>query len=242
MGKKNILLDFTSLLDVIMIILFVVICKLGQASMEVNASAQEAIAKADVAQEALEEAQGALEDAQAELERMTKRDTIQTSIIEELEGRNEALTVENEELKAAAEESFDREKVMEELLGNSLNLQLICSTYTDENKSASQMVNITIYKEQESEELEAGRIVTFVHDYELSAERRAVKNAQMQKELYDALYEAWRGSNADFLLISVEYTYADVNFSQTDLDIIYGAVEDLERECGIKCFINKIKL
>ena len=242
MNKRNILLDFTSLLDVIMIILFVVICKLGQASMEVNASAQEARAEAEAAQEQLEA-------ARSSIEKLETRDTLQTQIIDELEARDvmqdsiiEELETENAELKAAAgEESFDRDKVLEELLSDSVSLQLICASYEDEEKSASNLVNITIYKDQGVGEMEAGRIVTFVHDFDLSPERRAVKNAQMQRELYEALYAVWKESEPDFLLITVEYNYHDPNFSKTDLDLINGAVEDLERECGVKCFINKVK-
>jgi len=229
MTKKNILLDFTSLLDVIMIILFVVICKLGQASLEANVNAE-------AAQQQAAETQEALETAEASLEAMTQQEAALTAKVEELEAENATLKA------MEGEESFDRDQVLENLLGDSISLQLICTTYTDETKSASNLVSITIYEGLETEEMEASRIVTFVHDFELSPEKRALRNAQMQKELFEALKAAWEGTDAEFVLVTVQYTYSDVNFSKTDLDLIYGAVEDLERECNIKCFINKIKL
>ncbi len=199
---------------------------------EKNRLSQEALAEAEEENRLLQEALTELEEEKAGLE----------TELAGLEERVQQLAVENNRLEAAlGSTDVDEAMLYEVLLEKSEKVTLICSTYVNEKKSSKNEVEITIhFAEDGSDEQDQETVVVFSHDFSLSAEERKEKNAQMQSDLYYALSRRV-GDDTKLLMITVVYTYADINFSQSDLDNITKAAEDLERNLNIRCYIDKVK-
>lgn len=221
MKKRDLVLDFTSLLDVIMIILFVVVSSMGQASMDAREQAEKTVAEVQAEKDAVS----------AENEELTQQ-------LSELEK-------ENLELRAEAGRSdIDEAKMYEMLMKESDKVTMICTprdVSEDTDKNETSKVDITIYAGDSAEGQEAMDTVTFTHDFSLNMDEREKANASMQKELYEALRQNVGHTDAKLILFTVEYVYDDKNFSQADLDNITGAINDFERELSITCYIDKIK-
>lgn len=218
MKKRDLVLDFTSLLDVIMIILFVVVSNMGQNALNIQAETQK---KAE------------------ELQNITKK-LIQEN--EDLKKQNEDLKKQNELLSARAGESdITESEVLAALLKKSAQITLDCNTYVDEEKSDSNRVDITIYKSKGTEDQESNGTISFSHNLNLSTEEREAKNAAMQRDMFIKLKNVIEPLDVELVIISIQYKYDDVNFSISDLNNIVGAIEDLERELNITCFVDNIK-
>lgn len=231
MKKRDLVLDFTSLLDVIMIILFVVISSMGQASFNAKEEAQRQIEENAGIQQELKIAQQSLQNLQDEYDEMGESN-------EELQKQIEELLKENNLYKT---EDIDKGLLYESLMEESKKVTLICTPYINSNKSNSNEVEITLYSGESGSEQEALDIVIFTHDFDLTREERIAKNAKMQADMYRSLEKLIKGNNLELVFITIEYTYGDKNFSQTDLNNIIKAVDDLERNYSITCYIDKVK-
>ena len=231
MKKRDLVLDFTSLLDVIMIILFVVISSMGQASFDAKEMAQNQMKENAGIQQELEASRQDLADIQNKYEDMTAYcDSLQQQIKELLKENNLYKT-----------EDIDRELLYESLMEKSKKITLICKPYINSNKSDSNEVEITVYSSEIGEEQEALDIVIFTHNFDLSRDERIVKNAEMQADMYKSLENLIRDTDLDLVFITIEYTYGDKNFSQTDLNNIVRAIDDIERNYSVTCYIDKVK-
>ncbi len=204
MKKRDLVLDFTSLLDIIMIILFVVISGMGQASLDAQKEAQEQ----------MEENYAAL---QKELEQLTKENNLYKK------------------------EDADKALLYESLMEHAKKITLICIPGINSDKADGNEVEIKIYSDETTEEQEETDSVIFTHNFELTREERLLKNAEAQSDMYHALENIIREGEPELVFITVEYTYEDKNFSQTDLNNIMGAVDDIERNYPVKCYIDKLK-
>lgn len=204
MKKRDLVLDFTSLLDIIMIILFVVISGMGQASLDAQKEAQEQ----------MEENYAAL---QKELEQLTKENNLYKK------------------------EDADKALLYESLMEHAKKITLICIPSINSDKADGNEVEIKIYSDETSEEQEETDAVIFTHNFELTREERLLKNAEAQSDMYHALENIIREGGPELVFITVEYIYEDKNFSQTDLNNIMGAVDDIERNYPVKCYIDKLK-
>ena len=204
MKKRDLVLDFTSLLDIIMIILFVVISGMGQASLDAQKEAQEQ----------MEENYAAL---QKELEQLTKENNLYKK------------------------EDADKALLYESLMEHAKKITLICIPSINSDKAGGNEVEIKIYSDETTEEQEEMDSVIFTHNFELTREERLLKNAEAQSDMYHALENIIREGEPELVFITVEYTYEDKNFSQTDLNNIMGAVDDIERNYLVKCYIDKLK-
>lgn len=204
MKKRDLVLDFTSLLDIIMIILFVVISGMGQASLDAQKEAQEQ----------MEENYAAL---QKELEQLTKENNLYKK------------------------EDADKALLYESLMEHAKKLTLICIPSINSDKAGGNEVEIKIYSDETTEEQEETDSVIFTHNFELTREERLLKNAEAQADMYHALENIIREGEPELVFITVEYTYEDKNFSQADLNNIMGAVDDIERNYPVKCYIDKLK-
>ena len=231
MKKRDLVLDFTSLLDVIMIILFVVISSMGQASFDAKEMAQDQMKEnAGILQE-LEASRQDLADMQNKFEDMAANcDSLQQQIQELLKENNLYKT-----------EDIDRGLLYESLMEKSKKITLICKPYINPNKSDGNEVEITVYSSETGEEQEALDIVIFTHNFDLSRDERIVKNAEMQADMYKSLENLIRDADLDLVFFTIEYTYGDKNFSQTDLNNIVRAIDDIERNYSVTCYIDKVK-
>lgn len=235
MKKRDLVLDFTSLLDVIMIILFVVISNMGQASLNAKEEAQAKMEENIGIQQELKNIQQALIDLQSEYDAISiNNDDLQKQI--------EELSKENNLYKARDDEAdINEAQLYESLMEKSQKITIICTPYTNSNKSDSNEVEITIYSTKVGDEQEEVEIVTFTHNFDLTREERVIKNAEMQADMYKSLENVIKNNDLELALITIEYTYGDKNFSQTDLNNIIRAVNDIERNYSITCYIDKVK-
>ena len=225
MKKRDLVLDFTSLLDVIMIILFVVISSMGQASFNAKEEAQKQMEENAGIQQELEIAQQSLQNLQYEYDEMGANN-------QELQKQVQELLKENNLYKT---EDIDKGLLYESLMEKSKKITLICTPYINSNKSNSNEVEITVYSGESGAEQEALDIVIFTHNFDLTREERIAKNAEMQADMYSSLENLIKGNDLELIFITIEYTYGDKNFSQTDLNNIIKAVDDLERNYSITC-------
>lgn len=235
MKKRDLVLDFTSLLDVIMIILFVVISNMGQASLNAKGEAQAQMEENIELQQELKNIQQTLVDLQSEYDEIsTNKDELQKQI--------EELSKENNLYKAMGNKvDVNEAQLYESLMEKSQKITIICTPYINSSKSDSNEVEITIYSNKDGDEQEEFGIVTFTHNFDLTREERAIRNAEMQADMYRSLENIIKDNDLELVLITIEYTYGDKNFSQTDLNNIIGAVDDIERNYSITCYIDKVK-
>lgn len=233
MKKRDLVLDFTSLLDVIMIILFVVISSMGQASFDAKKEAQKQIEKNAEIQQDLKITQQSLKNLQNKYNAMDANNEKLQKQIEELQKENNLYKNEN----------IDSRLLYEYLMEKSKKITLICTPYINSNKSNSNEVEITLYSDENRGEQEAVDIVIFTHNFNLTKEERIIKNAEMQADMYRSLENIIKNKENDLKLVfvTIEYVYGDKNFSQTDLSNITKAINDIERNYSITCYIDKIK-
>ncbi len=235
MKKKDLVLDFTSLLDVIMIILFVVISNMGQASLDAKEAAEAKMEENIGIQQNLSDTQQTLSNLQNDYNELIISN-------EKLQNQLDELLLENNLYKAkAGKTDIEEKQLYESLMNQSKKITLICEPYINPNKSDENAVEITIYSAETGDEQKALDVVTFTHNFDLTRNERSIKNAEMQADMYRALEKIIKDNDLKFALITVEYMYNDKNFSQTDLNNIIGAVEDIERKYSITCYIDKIK-
>ena len=119
MKKRDLVLDFTSLLDVIMIILFVVISSMGQASFNAKEEAQKQMEENAGIQQELEIAQQSLQHLQNEYDEMGANN-------QELQKQVQELMKENNLYKR---EDIDKALLYESLMEDSKKITLICTPY-----------------------------------------------------------------------------------------------------------------
>jgi hypothetical protein len=201
---------------------------MGQESLDAQNEAKEKSDAAVEIQKELSEANESLEDLQMEYKT--------------LQSQYETLEEENNLMRAeTGEGDIDNGELYETLMESTTKFTLICKPYVNENKTDSNEVEITIYSGTGGGDQEAVAVVIFTHDFSLNKLERQEKNAKMQDDLYNALKSALQENDSELILLTVQYTYGDKNFSQMDLDIIDGAKEKLERTLSKKCFIDKIK-
>ncbi len=249
MKKRELILDFTSLLDVIMILLFVVISNMSLVSANANAAAKE---EAEAAKQALTAEQLQGEEAAEEIAELTEK----LKELEEIKQNNADLELELQVLlenhKALLEE-YDYLKIITdfdasdttayaEVIRRMTKVLLLCETGTDE-ATGLPVVRVGIYRSGGTEEEKTYvDSVEFMHDFSLSKEERAKLTARQVTELTKALSGALRESEEKVVWCTVQYAYDDENFSQSDLEVIGESIRNLERSFSKTCFMEKIKI
>jgi len=199
--RQNIALDFTSLLDVILIILFIVIGSMNQASIDAGKASAQAVANAQIRIEDLEKDNGQLhnelDEARAELAMMK---------------------AEIEYDPGDAENTFD-------LLRGITKVVLDCSTSIDPAvKNSTVTIRISVIRNggQEQTDLE---VVSLLHDHSLSgAEREQLRSEQVQT-LANVLIDGLRQDAFPVFWLTIQYDYDDIHFTYSDINVIQQAVD-----------------
>ncbi len=249
MKKRELILDFTSLLDVIMILLFVVISNMSLASVNANAAAKE---ETEAAQEALETEQRKAEEAAEKLAELNEKlaelsDVNQKNADLELELKvllenHTALLEEYDYLKIITDFDASDTSAYGQVIKRMTKVLLLCETGQDEETGYPE-VRVGIYRSGGTEEERTYvTSVTLVHDFSLSKEERAEHAAGQVTEVTKALSGALRDTTEEVVWCTVQYAYDDENFSQSDLDVIGEAIRNLERSFSKTCFMEKIKI
>ena len=253
MKKRELILDFTSLLDVIMILLFVVIGNMSLASASVNAAARE---ETEAAQEALATEQMEAEAAAEKIAELTGEIGELTEKLDAAEQKNAdlelelnvllenhtALLEEYDYLKIITDFDADDTTVYGQVIERMTKVLLLCETGVNE-ATGNPEVRVGIYRSGGKEEEKTYvTSVVLAHDFSLPKEERAELAAEQVTELTKALSGALRESPEEVVWCTVQYAYDDENFSQSDLEVIAEAIMNLERSFSKTCFMEKIKI
>lgn len=215
--KKNLILDFTSLLDVIMILLFVVICNMSNASLEANENAKKS-------QESLANAETKLEDMQDKLDALS--------------AENETLNMELSGYQLNSDDPVSAE-AYEAVLGSTTKVIMKCETGMDtETNKHMVSIDIVIKNKDETARQTTAKII---HDFDLSRKERDEFNAKQIESIKEELKKYLTDSDAKLIWVLIEYDYRDVNFSNADLEIIHDAVEMIDADLNIPCYIEEMK-
>lgn len=248
MKKRQLILDFTSLLDVIMILLFVVISNMSIASLKVNEEANRSAIEAGTQIDRLtgekEDLLLQLETAKEQGEEHEQAYMEAASSLKELESTYAKLLEDYDYLKIVTDYDSDNTLVYEEALKRMAKIVLICETGTDA-ATGNPFVEVKIYRSKADTDVQQqpyAESVKIVHDFNLSKDERAKFNAEQVIEVTKALSGVLRNEENDIIWFSVQYEYDDENFSNTDLEIISKAVENLERSFSKSCYIEEVKL
>ncbi len=253
MKKRELILDFTSLLDVIIILLFIVVSNMSLVSMKTSEAAEE---EANAAQKTLAEVQLQAEEAvlkaeqleeelaakRAEFEQLQQDYTDMDLELKVLVENHTALLEEYDYLKIITDFDASDTSAYEAVIKRMAKVLFLCETAVNE-ETGLQEVRIGIYRAAGAmEEKSYVTSVVLVHDFSLSKEARAELAANQVTELTKALSGALRESTEDVVWCTVQYAYDDENFSQSDLEIISEAIRNLERSFSKPCYMEKIKI
>lgn len=225
MKNKGLVLDFTSLLDVIMILLFIVLSNVSQATEQKNNKAYDE-----------------LQAVQSELLELSDENSNMRNELEELKNAYEELLDDYEYLKITSDYDANDTSVYEEAIQRTTRVVLLCETGVNED-TGNQEVLINIYTaKNESDEPSYATSVSIEHRFNLSKEERQIFKAEQVTEFTKILSELLEEEVNPIIWLSVQYAYDDENFSNSDLEIISDAVGNLERVYSKACYIEEIKI
>ncbi len=201
MKKKNIILDFTSLLDIIMILLFVVLLNTQQ-----NAANE----------------------------------------IEKSESTIQQLSIENDVLKKETEaielDSANHVEVYGSVIDKMTKINLICTTSVDTETGAS-IVNIDVVVNTQEDSISTAK-ETFVipHELDLSSGERKILIANQTTDFSELLYNILEIDDSPLYWFMVQYDYNNVDFTYSDLNIIYDSIDNVELSLSKECYIEEINI
>ncbi|MBR4019415.1 MAG: hypothetical protein IKK12_07685, partial [Clostridia bacterium] len=168
MKKKELMLDFTSLLDVILILLFIVIANMNQASAAVGEELTAQLTDSEARIQMLEEERTQLS---AQLEEMRISEAENAAVIQEfdqLQERFEALQEEYDHLKITTNYDEDDISVYREAIEKTTRVVLMCDTSLNP-ATGNQEVKVDIYFDSGEEGKQSYvSSVVLVHDFSLS--------------------------------------------------------------------------
>ncbi len=242
MKKKELMLDFTSLLDVILILLFIVIGNMNQSAISAEEEFTAQLTQAENRIQAMDEERQQL--------------TAQLEAVHISEEKNAALSQELEQLKeeyAALLDEYDHLKIITDYDENDISVYeaaiekitrvvLICEAQPDEVTGKYQ-VTVDIYLDEFNEGQQAYvDSVTILHDFSLSGEERERLSAEQTIDMTKALSAALRNHRGKMAWFSIQYSYNDENIANSDIEIINKAIDNLEHSFGIPCYAEEMKI
>ncbi len=224
MKKRELVLDFTSLLDVILILLFVVIANMNQISVS---SAKEYEQSVSLAHEQLQISQNHEKELNIQLE--------------ELNEQYRALQNNYEYLKLSAKQDTSSPSDYKTILQSLTKLTLFCQPQW--NLSSNQHeVKVDIYCTSDQTEAQSYfSSFAIIHDFTLSRQERIKLHAQQVLELTN-LFSSLPLDNSCGVWCSIQYPYEDENFSNSDLTLMKSALTNLERSLSLPCYTEEIQV
>lgn len=242
MKKRELILDFTSLLDVIMILLFVVIYNMNQASLSANEEIESKLAEARAQVEALS---GERDDLLEQVDDILGREVSYADIGLELETIKQNYdTLENDYayLKIISDRNADDMSVFKATIERMAKVTLICTAEENE-ETHNYEVRVDIYLGTDQNDAQSlADSVTIEHNFSLTRDERMRFNAEQVTKVTKVLEDMLKDVDLKLLWFSIQYTYEDENFSNLDLEILNRSISDLERVLSKSCYIDKIKL
>ncbi len=242
MKKRELILDFTSLLDVMLILLFIVIANMNQVSLAAGDELNAKLAQADVQIQQLGDER---ERLLAELEGLQINQQEYEAVVSELQQMEQsyaALQDEYDHLKITTNYDEDDISVYQAAIERITRAVLMCDTSRNPDTGNTE-VKIDIYLDGEGDGRQShmGSVV-IVHDFSLSAQDRERLIADQVVDMTKALSEVLRDDNNKMAWFSIQYHYDDKKFANSDLEIIYKALDNLEHSFGISCYGEEMKI
>lgn len=242
MKRKELILDFTSLLDVIMILLFIVISNMNQVSLSVHEEANRELLEA---QSQIEELSNERNDLLLQIESTTENEISYEDIsfeLEELKHEYDELQEDYDYLKITSNYDADDMSVYESTMERITKVTFICNTEKN-RETGNYEVKIDIYCDEDNNDEQ-----TFVdsaiieHNLNLSKDERMKFNAEQVTELTRVLSKVFKNVDLKVIWFSIQYQYEDDNFSNLDIEIIKESIDNLERSFSKSCYVDEIKL
>lgn len=242
MKKKELILDFTSLLDVILILLFIVIANMNQVSLSAGDELNARLSEADAHIQQLNEER---EQLAAQLEAMQISEAENAALSQELQQLEQSYTAlqdEYDHLKIITDYDEDDLSVYEAAIEKITRVVLICDTSLNA-ATGNQEVKVDIYLDSHGGGQQSYvDSVVIVHDFSLSKEERTRLSADQVVEMTKALSAALRDDQNKMAWFSIQYAYDDENFANSDLEIINKAMDNLEHSFAISCYAEEMKI
>lgn len=242
MKKRELILDFTSLLDVMLILLFIVIANMNQVSLAAGDELNAKLAQADTQ---IQQLSGEREQLLAELNaQQVNREEYEAAMAElqQLQQRYETLQDEYDHLKITTNYDEDDLSVYQAAIEKITHVVLMCDTSQNPDTGNAEVnVNIYLDGEKDGRQSHVGS-VRIVHDLSLSAAERERLIADQVVDMTKALSGAMRDDSGKMAWFSIQYHYDDKNFANSDLEIIYKALDNLEHSFGISCYGEEMKI
>lgn len=236
------MLDFTSLLDVILILLFIVIANMNQASAAAGEELTAQLAEAGVRIQVMEQERDQLLSQLEEMRIGEAENAALRQEFEQLQEQYASLQEEYDHLKITTNYDEDDVSVYQAAIEKTTRVVLICDTVLN-SATGNQEVNVDIYLDGEGEGKQSYvSSVVLVHDFSLSAEQRERLWADQTVDMTMALSAALREDAGKMAWFSIQYHYDDKNFANSDIEIINRAIENLEHSFGIPCYAEEMKI
>lgn len=223
MKRGELVLDFTSLLDVILILLFIVTSGIGQSSQAASDRAEQSAAQAQARAEALEGERGRLSQE-----------------LDELREKYDRLLEDYDYLKITSRYDAGDTSVYRQAIGRVTQAVLDCR---GAGSGSTAQAEFRLYVAAAGGD---GRAVfsgqrSVVHDFALSPAQRAERSAQQANELAKLLADTLRDDDAPVIWFTIQYNYEDENFTYSDLEIIRKAINIFEAAFDKPCYYSVLK-
>jgi hypothetical protein len=217
MKRRELMLDFTSLLDVIMILLFVVIGNISQTTQASTAASN-----------------AALEEAQTKVEALTSENA-------ELQEKYDALSDDYDYLKITSDYDANDTSVYKAAIEKTTKVILYCKASINiESQKPEVTVSISTANEDEVETVN-GKL-KIEHDLSLPKAEREKRNSEYEIELTKLLAQSYKEDSNPLILFFIQYEYNDEDISYSDLEIIRKAIDNFSRNFSKSCCTEELKL
>jgi len=223
MRRRELVLDFTSLLDVIMILLFIVTTGIGASAKAEGERAEQAVAQAQAQTEALE----------GEREKLSQE-------LAALQEQYDQLQADYDYLKISTNYDAGDTSVYQQAMGRVTQAVLDCRGSGDSQGAQAEIGLYIAPAGGDGRAAFAGQR-SMAHDFTLTPAQRAEHSARQVNELAKLLADALRDDQAPVIWFTIQYRYSDENFTYADLTIIRKAISVFEAAFDKPCYYSVLK-
>lgn len=223
MKRRELVLDFTSLLDVILILLFIVTSGIGESSQAASDRAEQSAARAQAQVEALEGERGQLSQE-----------------LDELREKYGQLLEDYDYLKITSHYNAGDTSVYRQAIGRVTQAVLDCRGGGNASAAQAEFCLYVAPAGGDGRAVFAGRR-SMAHDFALSPAQRAQRSTQQANELAKLLADTLRDDGAPVIWFTIQYDYEDENFTYSDLEVIRKAISIFESAFDKPCYYSVLK-
>ncbi|GEM_PF-1390502 len=246
MKKRELILDFTSLLDIIMIILFLVLGSVSESAATAQDEAQTAKEQAIARMKQIEELTAQVEELSDKLaaqsddaDKLSEQIEAAQKSYDELSVRYDALLGDYEYLKLISDYGADDSKVYEAVIERTGKVVLYCNS--DKNDDGKDVAVFSIYTDAGEEGFVLSGTFEVEHDTAMSSQERADYKARSITAATQFLLDVLREDESSMLWFSIYYDYDDLNISSFDMEVIEAAIDNLELRFDKRCYYIRFK-